>query len=104
MKRASIDITGTGPHQIIDVTAPMRVIIREVFITFAHASTTSLRVWFWSGSNLAAGPYYVTDGGQIRYRSSESQNTYEGLPGEDVNITMDPGMSAAGHINYEEGI
>lgn len=104
MKRQSIDITGPGPHHIVSVTAPMRIIVRELFLTFSHSAEQTLRVWFWSGSNLAAGPYYVTDGGQIRYRSSDSTNTYEGAPGESFNITLDPGLSAAGSFDYEEGM
>jgi hypothetical protein len=103
MARVSIDITGAGPHVIFTPTASEYFLARELFLTFAHASPTSLRVWFWSASNLVAGPYYVTDGGQIRYKSSDSQNTYKYGPGESFEITLDPGLSAAGAVDFEIG-
>lgn len=103
MARQSIDITGAGPHTIFTPTAPEHFLARELFLTFAHTSTSSLRVWFWSASTLVAGPFYVTDGGQIRYKSAESANTYQYGPGEAFMITMDPGLSAAGYVDYEVG-
>lgn len=103
MSRQSIDITGPGPHAIFTPGVSEYFLARELFLTFAHSAPTSLRVWFWSASNLVAGPYYVTDGGQIRYKSSDSQNTYKNGPGEAFEITMDPGMSAAGTVDYEIG-
>lgn len=103
MARASIDITGAGPHVIFTPGATDYFLARELFLTFSHSSVTSLRVWFWSASTLVAGPFFVTDGGQIRYKSSESQNTYKYGPGESFEITMDPGLSAAGIVDYEIG-
>lgn len=103
MARESIDVTGPGPHIIFTPGSNEHFLARELFLTFAHSSPTSLRVWFWSASHLVAGPYYVTDGGQIRYKSSDSSNTYKYGPGEAFEITMDPGLSAAGAIDYEIG-
>lgn len=103
MARQSIDITGVGPHVIFTPGPNEHFLARELFLTFSHASPTSLRVWFWSANTLVAGPYYVTDGGQIRYKSSESRNSYKYGPGEAFEITMDPGLSAAGAVDYEIG-
>lgn len=103
MARQSIDITGPGPHIIFTPGSDEYFLARELFLTFAHSSEKALRVWFWSASTLVAGPYYVTDGGQIRYKSSESRNTYKYGPGEAFEITLDPGLSAAGAVDYEIG-
>lgn len=103
MPRASIDITGSGPHTVITPGANEHILLKEMFITFAHEQPTALRVWFKFGTTLVAGPFYVTDGGEIRYQRSESPNTYEGGPGEPAVIEMDAGLSAAGLIDYEVG-
>lgn len=103
MKRASVDITGPGPHTIVDPGPSNKVMMRNLFLTFSHASETSLRVWFYAGTNVVAGPYYVSDGGQIRYKSSESSNIYIGGTGEPFDIKMDPDLSAAGTVDYEIG-
>lgn len=77
--------------------------MREAYITFSHEQTQSLRVWFRFGTTLVAGPFFVTDGGEIRYRKTESPNTYRGDPGEGFAIELDPDLSAAGFIDYEIG-
>lgn len=101
--RASVDITGVGPHVIANPGAQNRVMLREVYVTFSHEAATSLRVWFMFGATNPAGPFYVTDGGQIRYRQTESPNAYNGSAGEDFSIEMDPGMSCAGFVDYDIG-
>lgn len=101
--RASVDITGAGPHTIASPGAQNRIMLREVYVTFAHNAAKSLRVWFLFGSINPAGPFYVSDGGSIRYRKTESPNTYNGGEGESFVIQMDPGLSCAGFVDYEVG-
>lgn len=103
MQRASIDITGVGPHTIVTPSASQRVLIHNVVITFAHAEPTSQRVWFNAGTDIEAGPFFVTDGGEIRYKSSESDRRYIGASGVPFVIQMDAPLSAAGFVDYELG-
>lgn len=103
MARQSIDITGPGPHTISTPGANDRILLREVYITFAQNQPMALRVWFKFGTTLIAGPFYVTDGGEIRYRKTESPNTYQSPMGVGMVIEMDPNLSAAGFIDYEVG-
>lgn len=103
MARANIDITGAGPHMLINPAADEHVLVHNLLLTFSHASTTSLRIWFWAGANLEAGPFYVTDGGEVRYKDTEAVKRYIGAAGVPLMATMDPGLSAAGIIDYELG-
>lgn len=103
MKRASIDITGAGPHTIINPPSGDKILIHNVVITFSHAEPQSQLVWFNAGTNIEAGPFYVTDGGEIRYKSSNSDRRYIGGAGVPFVIEMDPALSAAGYVDYELG-
>lgn len=101
--RSSIDIIGPGPHTIYTPPPTDRMLLSEVYVTFAHSSPTSLRVWFNFGPDIIGGPFYVTDGGEIRYRKANSANTYQSGMGVPFIIIMDPGLSAAGFTDYEVG-
>lgn len=103
MPRASIDITGAGPHTIVTPGAMDRILLREVYLTFAHDQPQSLKATLYFDARLVAGPFYFSDGGDIRYRKDASPNTYQGQPGESVVIALDPNLSAAGFIDYEVG-
>lgn len=103
MPRTSVDITGAGSHSIATPGPTQRIMMREVFVTFAHNQPTALRVWFKFGTRIIGGPFFVTDGGDIRYRKTESPNTYQGEPGETFSIQLDPNLSCAGFIDYEVG-
>jgi hypothetical protein len=103
MGRASVDITGAGPHTIITPAANQSILIRRVLLTFSHDAAKALRVWFWAGPNIEAGPFYVSDGGEVRYLDTQSSRTYIGGEGVPLRITMDAGLSCAGLIDYELG-
>lgn len=103
MARQSIDITGTGPHTIVTPSPSQSILITNLLITFSHDEPSALRVWFWAGASLEAGPLYVTDGGEIRYKSDESDRRYIGAAGVPFRISMDPGLSAAGFVDYDLG-
>lgn len=101
MPRVSIDISGAGAHTVL-VSNPMdRILLREVYITFAHDEPKSLRAWFYFDTTLIAGPFYFTDGGEVRYQKTTSPNTYQAEMGADFIIKLDPELSAAGFVDYE---
>lgn len=104
MLRASVDITGPGPHTIITPTANQSILIRRVLLTFAHNASSALRVWFWAGPNIEAGPFYMSDGGEVKYLDTQSSRVYIGGAGVPLSITMDAGLSCAGIIDYELGV
>lgn len=103
MGRANIDITGAGPHILINPAADEHVRVTSLLLTFAHASPTALRIWFWAGDELDAGPFYMTDGGELRYKDTEAVKKYIVTAGAPLRATMDPGLSAAGIIDFELG-
>lgn len=103
MARANVDITGPGPHVLVSAAPDENILIRNLLLTFSHSSPTALRIWFWAGDTIEAGPFYVTDGGEVRYKDTESLKRYIGPAGISLVATMDPGLSAAGIIDYELG-
>lgn len=102
MIRVSVDITGAGDHAVIPAVAGQRTIPNRALLTFSHAAAQSLPVTFLSGSNIMTGPFYVTDGGEIRYNIADGYPLKMGA-GEALNIRLVAGLSCAGYIEYELG-
>lgn len=103
MNRASVDITGAGNHTVVAGVAGQSILVHETLLTFSHASTEALRVWFKADSEIKAGPFFVTDGGKVRYENKDGARRYLGPPGAALVLELDDGLSCAGDIYYEMG-
>lgn len=103
MQRASVDISGAGDHTVIPGVAGQSILVHETLLTFSHGGVEALRVWFKTSSEIKAGPFYVNDGGKIRYENIDGAKRYLGPPGEPMIIALDPGLSCAGDVYYEMG-
>lgn len=102
VNRQSFDIAGPGVHAILPATEGRVPIISRATITFSHESTRALKVIFWSGPRIMAGPYYVLDGHRIDYVRGDAKPFYIEA-GETFSIELDDGLAAAGMVEYEIG-
>lgn len=102
MLRVSVDITGAGDHEVIAPVAGQKIIPSRALLTFSHAAAQALPVTFLRGTSILSGPFYVTDGGEIRYNVNDGFPLAVGV-GEAVSIRLVAGLSCAGYIEYELG-
>lgn len=102
MRHVSVNITGAGPHSVIDAVPGMRIIVTRIILTFSHAEPQAQPVAFYSGPDLIAGPFFILDGGEVEYERREGDATHMAI-GESFNVLLADGLSAAGVLNYELG-
>jgi hypothetical protein len=100
MLRKSVDITAAGDHVIVTPDSNEIIIPNRALLTFAHSGTQALSVTFLSGANILSGPFYVTDGGEIRYNIADGYPLKLGR-GEAFAIRLVAGLSCAGYVEYE---